>query len=230
LIPCGLAQTSKTNLFLDPAAAEAVKARVAGLEAASGVEVVTAVIARADSYPEVPWKAFALGASLAALVAAAMALFEPGWEAFDAVVETAVAVLAAGGTLALGAVWITPCARVFIPAERREAEVRQYAQALFLEHGLHRTQRRDGILLLVSLLERQVVVVSDRAVNEKVAHSDLDSVVAAVTGALVRASLADALLAGLERLDGILAQYGFRAQAGDTNELPDTVIQQRGPT
>jgi putative membrane protein len=216
-------------MFLDAAAADTVKVRVAGLEAASGVEVVTAVIARADSYPEVPWKAFALGASLAALAAAVMALFEPGWDASVAVVETAVAVLAVGGALALGTVWITPFARVFIPAERREAEVRQYAQALFLEHGLHRTRRRDGILVLASLLEHQVVVLADRGVSEKCAAGEIDSVVATVTGALSRKSLADALLAGLEQLDGILARHGFRAQAGDTNELPDTVIQQRGP-
>lgn len=224
-----MASASRTNLFLDPAAADAVRARVAGLEAASGVEVVTAVIARADSYPEAPWKAFALGASLAALAAAAMALVEPGWEAFEAVVETAVAVLAAGAALALATVWITPFARVFIPAERREAEVRQYAQALFLEHGLHRTQRRDGILVLVSLLEHRVVVLADRAVSEKVARTELDSVIATVTAALSRAPLADALLAGVDRLDGILAEHGFRARAGDTNELSDTVIQQRGP-
>jgi putative membrane protein len=216
-------------MFLDPAAADAVRARVAGLEAASGVEVVTAVIARADSYPEVPWKAFALGASLAALAATAMALFKPGWDAFEAVVETAVAVLAAGGALALGTVWITPLARAFIPAQRREAEVRQYAQALFLDHGLDRTRRRDGILVLVSLLEHRVVVLADRAVIERVARIELDSVIATVTGALSRASVADALLAGLGRLDGILASHGFRAQAGDTNELPDTVIQQQGP-
>jgi len=216
-------------MFLDPAAADAISARVAGIDAASGVEVVTAVIARADSYPEVPWKAFALGASLAALATTAIALFEPGWEAFEAVVETAVAVLAAGGAMALGTVWIRPFARAFIPAQRCEAEVRQYAQALFLEHGLHRTQRRDGVLVLVSLLEHQVVVLADRAVGEKGAHAEFDSVIATVTGSLSRASLAEALLAGLGRLDGILARHGFRAQAGDTNELPDTVIQQRGP-
>ncbi|MDH3286351.1 MAG: TPM domain-containing protein [Betaproteobacteria bacterium] len=216
-------------MFLDPAAADAVSARVAGLEAASGVEVVTAVIARADSYPEVPWKAFALGASLAALAATVIALFEPGWEAFEAVLETAVAVLAAGGALALASAWITPFARILIPAERREAEVRQYAQALFLEHELHRTRHRDGILILVSLLEHRVVVLADRGVSEKVARSELDSVIATVTGALSRASLADALLAGLDGLDGILARHGIRAQAGDTNEFPDTVIQQRGP-
>jgi len=36
-------------MFLDAAAEAAVKARIASLEAASGVEVVTAVIARADT-------------------------------------------------------------------------------------------------------------------------------------------------------------------------------------
>lgn len=224
-----MARTPRADRFLDPAAADAVSARVAGLEAASGVEVVTAVIARADSYPEVPWKAFALGASLAALATTVIALFEPGWEAFEAVVETAVAVLAAGGAMALGTAWITPLARAFIPAERREAEVRQYAQALFLEQGLHRTRRRDGILVLVSLLEHQVVVLADCGVSEKVARSELDSVIATVTGALSRAGLADALLAGLGLLDETLARHGFRAQAGETNELKDIVIQQQGP-
>jgi len=224
-----LATAPKASLFLDPAAADAVRARVAGLEAASGVEVVTAVIARADSYPEVPWKAFALGASVAALAAAAMALLEPGWEAFEAVVETAIAVLATGGMLALGTVWITPFARLFIPAERREAEVRQYAQALFLEHGLHRTQRRNGILMLVSLLEHRVVVLADRTVSDRLARTGFDTVVAAVTEVLSRAALVDALLAGLDRLDAILAERGFRARPGDTNELPDAVIQQQGP-
>ncbi len=216
-------------MLLDAAAADAIRARVAGLEAASGVEVVTAVIARADSYPEAPWKAFALGASLAALAATAMALFEPGWEAFQAVVETAVAVLAVGGSFALGTVWITPFARIFIPAERREAEVRQYAQALFVEQALHHTQRRDGILILASLLEHQVVVLADRAVRDRVPQVEFDSIVATVAAAISRGSLADALVAGLEQLDEILARHGFRAQAGDTNELPDAVIQQRGP-
>ena len=191
--------------------------------------MVTAVVARADSYPEVPWKAFALGASLAALVATFAALLEPGWGAFEAVVETVVAVLAAGSVLALATVWITPLARVFIPAERCEVEARQYAQALFLEHDLHRTRRRAGILILVSLLEHQVVVLADRRVSESIGQRALDEVVAGVTAALTRASIADALLAGLARLDEILAQHGFSAPAGDTNELADTIIQRMDP-
>jgi putative membrane protein len=216
-------------LILDPAAAERVRARVASLESARGVEVVTAVVARADSYPEVPWKAFALGVSLAALAETILALLEPEWGAFHAVAETAVAVLVAGSVFALASIWITPLARIFISAERRKVETRQYAQALFLEHDLHRTRRRDGILILVSLLEREIIVLADHRVSEGIGQGALDQVVATVTVALSRASIGDALLSGLARLEEILQQHGFRAPSGDANELPDTVIQQRDP-
>jgi len=216
--------------FLDAAAEAAVKQRVAGVERATGVEVVAAVIARADSYPEIPWKAFALGASAASLAAVAAALFEPGWEAFEAVAETAVAALAAGAAAALATVWMSPLARLFLSRARRQAEVLQYAQAMFLEAELHRTPRRDGILLLVSQFEHEVVALADRGVREKLGPAGLDPVVAAITARLKRGQLQEALLEGLSRLEATLAAHGFRAQPGEPNELPDALIQQRGPS
>ena len=193
------------------------------------MEVVTAVIARADSYPEAPWKAFALGASLSALAAAFVAYSDPGWDALRAVVEMTVAVFATGSVLALATVWISPLARLFIPAERREVEVRQYAQAVFLENELYRTERRDGILLLIGLLEHQVVILADRGVTVKVPADALDRIVAAVTQELRRNDVGRALLAGLALLDEILEQHGFHSPPGDRNELADGVIQRRGP-
>ena len=217
-------------MFLDAAADNAVKQRIAALESSTGVEVVAAVIARADDYPEIPWKAFALGASLAALAAVAAALTEPGWEAYEAVVEAAVVVLAAGAAAALATVWIAPFARLFLPRARRQAEVLQYAQAMFLETELHRTRRRDGILLLVSLFEHEVVVLADRGVREKLGPEELGPVVAAVTAGINRGPLKEALLDGLARLAAALAARGFRAQPGEPNELPDAPVQRRGPS
>jgi putative membrane protein len=143
--------------LLDPAAQAAIRQRVAALESATGVELVAAVIPRADSYPEIPWRAFALGASLAGAAAVVRALLEPGWSPLDAAAGTAVTMLSAGGAAALLTVWAAPFARLFLPRARRQAEVLQYAQATFLEGDLHRTRRRDAILLLVSLFEREVV-------------------------------------------------------------------------
>jgi putative membrane protein len=218
------------NKFLDAAAEAAVKQRVGALERATGVEVVAAVIARADSYPEVPWKAFALGTSLASLAAVTAALLEPGWEAFAAVAEAAVAALAAGAAAALATVWIAPLARWFVPTARRQAEVLQYAQAMFLEAGLHRTARRDGILLLVSQFEHEVVALADRGVNDRIGTAGLDAVVAAVTAGLQRGRLREAFLDGLSRLEEVLVARGFRAQPGEPNELPDALIQRKGPS
>lgn len=214
-----------TGALLDPQQALAVQQRGAALEAATGVEAVTAVIARADSYPEIPWKAFALGTSVAALAMTASGLHARDWEAAYALVETATVILAAGATAAIATLWIAPFARLFLPRHRSEGEVLQYAQALFLEAGLFRTTRRDGILLLVSRFERQVAVIADLGIREKVGGPELDAVVAAVTAQLARGNLQEALVDGLDSLEKLLISRGFRPLAGKANEIPDSVIQ-----
>jgi putative membrane protein len=214
--------------LLDARSAAAVRQRVAALESATGVELVAAVVARSDSYPEIPWKAFAAGASFAAAGATAVALAEPGWEAFAAVAETAVTVLAAGGACALLSAWIEPFARLFLPRGRREAEVLQYAQAAFLEAGLHRARRRNGILLLVSLFERHVVVLPDEGVRERLAPDTLAPVVGAVTARLAGGQLGPALLEGIARLEAALAARGLRGEPGQASEIPDDVLQRGG--
>jgi putative membrane protein len=217
-------------VFLDAAAELTVKERVAAIERAAGVEVVAAIVARADSYPEIPWKAFALGVALALLVATTATLLAPGWEGAAAILETAVAALASGGAVALATVWIHPLARLFLSRARRQAEALQYAQATFLELGLQRTPRRDGILLLVCLFEREVVALADRGVRDRIPPDALDRVVGAVTAALKRGQARDALLDGLLRLEEALAAAGFRARPGEPDEVAETLIQQRGPS
>lgn len=217
-------------VFLDGEADGAIRQRIARLEAATGVETVAAVVSRADSYPEIPWKAFALGASAAATATFAAALVEPGWGGVAAVIETVVAVLAAGASAALATVWIAPFARLFLPRARAQAEALQAAQAMFLEAELHRTRRRDAVLILVCLFEREVVVLPDTGLREKLGAAELEAVIAAVTTRLKRGELRDALLDGLSRIHETLAAHGFRAQPSELNELPDAVVQQRGPS
>ena len=216
-------------MFLDPAAETEVRARVATVERATGVEVVAAVVARSDSYPEIPWKAFALGASLALLAAAAAALIAPGWEAAEAIFETAVAALATGAVAAYATVWVPPLARLFLPRARRQAEALQYAQAMFLETGLQRTPRRDGILLFASLFEHEVVLLADRGIHERLGAAALDAVIAAVTAALKRGELKEALLEGLAGLENALLAGGLRSRPGEPDEIAAALVQRRGP-
>ena len=53
-----------TSLLLTRKEADAIDARIARLEARTGVQVVAAVVAKCDAYPEIVWKAFALGAAI----------------------------------------------------------------------------------------------------------------------------------------------------------------------
>lgn len=48
--------------------------RVAEVEKRTGVQIVVAVIEKSDSYPELPWKAFALGAAVAGLAVSLYAM------------------------------------------------------------------------------------------------------------------------------------------------------------
>lgn len=49
---------------LSPAESEAIDRLIEAVETRTGVQVLVAVVPRSDSYAELPWKAFALGAAV----------------------------------------------------------------------------------------------------------------------------------------------------------------------
>jgi putative membrane protein len=215
-------------MHLDRADIDAIDARIAAIEAATGVEIVASVIGKADAYPELPWKAFALGAAFAALAAAIVDVARPGWPVPHTALLVAVTMLGVGATCALAAVFVPGFARIFLRATRRDLEARQYAQALFLERELFRTEARTGILVLVCLFERRVELLPDRGFRGRIDAPDWQQVVARMTPALSAGRPAPALLAGLDALADLLARKGFRADRFDRNELPDRTIEAKG--
>lgn len=205
-----------------------LSARVAGLETRTGVQAVAAVIGKSDSYPEAPWKAFALGAALAALYSAARSLIAYDWEAGESALEHAVIILGSGAALALLAVLLDPVARLFTDRRRRDLEVTQYAKALFFDRGLDRTRGRIGILLLVSVLERKVVILADDGFEARIDHDDWQRLTGRMTLLLSRGNVAGALHAGLEGLEALLLERGYRVEESAADELPNAVLQLKG--
>jgi putative membrane protein len=215
-------------MYLDRADVDAIDARIAAIEAATGVEIVASVTAKADAYPELPWTAFALGAAFAALAAAIVDVVRPDWPAPHTALLVAVTILGVGAGCALAAVFVPAFARLFLRATRRDLEVRQYAQALFLERELFGTTARTGILLLVCMFERRVELLPDRGFRGRIDAAEWRQVVEGMTPALSGRRPAAALLAGLDALADLLARKGFRADPADTNELPDRTIEAKG--
>jgi putative membrane protein len=192
-------------------------------------QIVLAVIRRSDAYAELPWKAFALGASIAGLSVFIFDLLLYDWSSpMTALIATA-ATLAGGAAFALLAVFVPGLAKRFLSAHRAETEVRQYAESLFLARELFATGGRTGILLLVSLFERRVVLLPDWGLSNRLTGDAMRDIIAAMTPFLKRNEVNRALEAGLERLTRVLKTSAQGGPAGKgENELSDEIIEEKG--
>lgn len=202
-----------------------VEARIRAFEARTGAEAVAAVVARSDRYHGLRWRAFAFGASFAALAAVAFDLARPDWTAAHASLATAIAILATGLTGALLATFTPTFERLFLSRERAEAEVRQRARSLFLERDLVATPGRNAILLLASRYERVTVVLGDRAYDGRIDSADWQRIVDAMTPPFQAGQEALAFGAGLDALETLLVTKGFRRDGMTRNVLPDRPLQ-----
>ena len=215
-------------MFLSPAQADAIAARIAAVEAGTGVQVVVSIVGRAARYPEARWKAFALGVSVAALVVGALELPRADWSTAGAVLGAMVVVMAAGISNALVATWFDGYAQVFVRRNRAAVEVRQYAEGLFLARGLFGTPARTAVLIVVSLLERVVVVHADRGYSDRITANEWEGVVAPMKVALRAGDRAGSVEAGLGALQGLLVRSGFAGAGQTTNAMPDRPLEERG--
>jgi putative membrane protein len=216
-------------MILTPAEANAIEARVAKVEARTGAQVVAAVVGKSNTYPQLPWKAFALGAAVAGFGVVLADWLRPDWTIGYAALLHAVAILGAGATFALLVVFVPAFARLFLRPPRRDLEVRRHAESLFLKRELFGTRERNGVLLLVSLFERRVEIVQDVGFRGRVSAAEWHQAIARMTPLLHAGRPAEAVQEGLAAIELLLTAKGFSAQPGERNELPDRPIEERGP-
>jgi len=114
--------------------------------------------------------------------------------------------------------------RKLIHPEEMEIEVREKALTSFLEHGLHETRDRTGILILISLFERRVQVLADSGINAKVPPRTWDELVELITSGLQRGEACGAICRAVERC-GELLQEHFPIKADDSDELPNLIME-----
>ena len=219
-------------MFLTTAEADAIDAQVARVESRTGVRIVTAVVDKSDTYVELPWKAFALGASLAAFGVLVADTWRPEWVTTNTALLHAVTILGVAGVCALLVVFVPAFGRVFLRATRRDLEVRQHARSLFLTRELFNTRQRTGVLVLVSLFERRIEILPDTGLHDRVSEADWRAVVSRMTPLLREARPFHALQAGLAALEALLVAKGLRAvEAGapggpGSNEVSDRPIEE----
>ncbi|MFZ5518021.1 MAG: TPM domain-containing protein [Candidatus Zhuqueibacterota bacterium] len=198
---------------------------VADLEKQTKAQVVLAVVQRSDSYAELPWKAFALGASLAGLVVLILELYFYGWDSRLTALITVAGTLSGGAIFALLTVLFPGFARLFLSDVRAEVEVKQYAQSLFLSRELYATRQRSGVLVLVSLFERKFFILPDKGLADQLSRDAMQNIVTAMAMSLKQNELRHAFETGLDKLAHFL---GPAAAMTSENELPDAIIEEEG--
>jgi putative membrane protein len=207
---------------------DALDLEIARVHAATGVRVVAAEIGKADTYEDLPWKAFALGVALAALIVVVVDVQILEWQSPLSTLLSAVIILATGALAALLAIFVPGFGRLFLHGAQCEREVGQYAQALFLRRELFNTPHRDAVLILVSRFERRVHILADSGLQRSIADAEWQAVIERMKPALRNARTADALQAGLAVVADILVRTGYRGADDAHGAPPDPLIEEKG--
>jgi len=111
----------------------------------------------------------------------------------------------------------------FLGADRKGEAVRIRAFVAFHEHGLDKTRQNTGLLFFLSLFERKVHILADRGIYPKIGQETLDGYARIIARGVKEGRACDALCQAIQETGRLLSVH-FPTVAGDTNELPDTVI------
>lgn len=200
--------------------------RITGAEEQTNAQIVLATIGRCDNYAEVPWKAFAVGASAAGLLIFLLDLFLLRWTTNTTVLFSLAIILLSGAGLSLLTI-LFPCfAGLFIARNRKEFETMQYAESLFLSRELFATEGRRGILLLISRFEKQVVILPDKGVRNYFKNDVMESIISNMIPDLRKNKISIALETGLNEI--VKAFSPPLPEGLDINELSNEIIEEEG--
>jgi putative membrane protein len=110
----------------------------------------------------------------------------------------------------------------FVAKQEMQEEVERSAAEAFHRFRIRGTQASTGVLIYVSLYERQVRVIGDAAISEKLAQSQWDEVCSLVVAGMKSGEPAKGLEDAIAQCGSLLAEH-FPTQADDQNELPNTL-------
>jgi len=194
-----------------------IAAAIGALEQHTQAEVVVAVVGR-STHAWLPRAAFGFAAALSAGLA-----FLEGFPNFDGRLALFVELVVGFAVFAVSG--LAPLERLLLSRVEARREVEERAFALFARHGIYRTRARTGVLLLVSELERHVVILGDEAIDGRLGPAGWQAHVDHLVHAIRRGEAARGILEVLDRLGGVLAELAPASQQND-DELPNAVIEE----
>jgi putative membrane protein len=200
--------------------------RVSETEKLVQSQVVLTTVGKCDSYAEIPWIAFALGASSVSLAVLGYLIFFPVWMDGSTFLISLTVIFLIAALAALATVFSQPFARLFLSRNRAQTETRQYAESFFLNRELFNTRDRMAILILISAFERHVVILPDKGVNNRLPASDLQQIISAMSGLLARNKVREAIDLALDEMIRLMKPTSERLLSNDN--FSNEIIEEKG--
>jgi putative membrane protein len=199
---------------LSPEDQDRIEAAVAAAEKRTGAEFALVVAQAADRYAAWP----ALWAALLALLTGGGIAVAMPWLTAELVFG-----IQAGVLIVAGVVLHMPALRPKLaPGWVRREEAGKLARLQFAALVQRRTAERVGVLLFVSLAERHIEILVDRAIDERIAQQAWHGVIDGFARQLGRRALADGFVEAVDHCTALLERE-FPIQPGDKDELPNRV-------
>jgi putative membrane protein len=201
--------------FLSADTQRAVQSAVAEAEAFTAAEIVVAVRRVSGRYREADY----LFGFLVALAALLGLLYLPEVFSLSVFVPDVAIAFLIGTFVSSRSTWLR---RQLTTDRVRRGHVRQSALATFAELPCSRLPGRNGVLVYVALLERQVEVIADCGLRVSALGSTWQQACASLDATLRPRADVDRFIIALRNLGAVLGREHPRL-ADDVNELPDTV-------
>ena len=212
-----------------------VSAAIAAAEAGSNGEIVAVATPISDPYHDVAlhWAVIVL------ILALAASAWRPDWLQFwyerllggwfaDPTLGDLLTFLMVAAvfkfTVALLILKWMPLRLLLTPAATKHRRVRRRAVTIFKAAAERRTVGRTGILIYLSMAERRAEIVADEAILAVTDDTTWGEAMTALITDVRDGRPGDGIVAAVERVGAVLAEK-FPCSPGDTNEIPDKLIE-----
>lgn len=113
--------------------------------------------------------------------------------------------------------------RIVVPRAVRSVSVTQRAFRHFTESGVYATKEHSGILIFISMMERQVRIVADKGISEKISQDLWNLIADSLAEGIGKGKIEDSLCDAIEKCGELLEQH-FPAHKENPDELADGLV------
>ncbi len=113
--------------------------------------------------------------------------------------------------------------RILTGAQSMAQEVHERGISLFLNNNLHHTIDRNGIIIVVSLLEHRVEIIADKGINDVIEKRQWDELVGELIQSIKKGQIVEGICHVIDKCGDLLEEH-FPAKSDNPNEISNKLV------